>query len=386
MADLWRPDTLAVQALHRMEDGDGGVIPGWRPATTFARRTQDYEMTAPGFVYGRADNTNVRLAEEIIAGMEGARACLLFPSGLSAIASLFRSLPAGSHVAVQDTGYFGTIKWLKDNARRLGLEVSFFATGDLAALRDALKPGETALVWIETPANPLWTVTDIAAAARLAHSARARLAVDATVMTPVLCQPLALGADLVFHSATKYLNGHSDVLAGALVTNAPETPLWQAAIAERHSSGPILGAFEAWLLVRGMRTVHLRVRQASASAQVLAERLSAHPAVEKVRYPGLADDPGHVVSAQQMQGGFGGMLSFEVPGGRESGAAAALRLVSRLRLIVPATSLGGVESLIEHRATVEGPHSDVPKGLLRLSVGAEAVEDLWADLAAALAG
>jgi cystathionine gamma-synthase len=380
MATNWHPDTLAAQALHRMEEGNGGVIPGWQPATTFARRAQDYGLTAPGYIYGRADNANVRLAEEIIAGLEGGRECLLFPSGLSAIASLFRSLPVGSHVAVQAEGYFGTIKWVRENAARLGLSVSFFAAGDLVALEAALRPGETAMVWIETPANPLWTVTDIAAAAALAHGAGAVLAVDATVMTPVLCQPLALGADLVFHSATKYLNGHSDVLAGALVTNQPEAALWQAAIVERHGSGPILGAFEAWLLVRGMRTVHLRVRAASAAAQVLAERLAAHPKVELVRYVGLASDPGHVVSARQMQGGFGGMLSFEV----EGGAAAALRVVSRLRLILPATSLGGVESLIEHRATVEGANSDVPKGLLRLSVGVEAVEDLWADLAAAL--
>jgi len=382
MVEDWHPDTLAAQALHRLEGANGGVIPGWQPATTFARRAQDYELTAPGYSYGRADNANVRLAEEIIAGLEGGRECLLFPSGLAAIASLFRSLPAGGHVAVQDTGYFGTLKWLRENAERLGLSVSFFATGDLAALEAALRPGETALVWIETPANPLWTVTDIAAAAGLVRAAGARLAVDATVMTPVLCQPLALGADLVFHSATKYLNGHSDVLAGALVTNAPETPLWQAVEAERHSSGPILGAFEAWLLVRGMRTLPVRVRQASASAQVLAERLAAHPRVGRVRYPGLADDPGHAVSGRQMRGGFGGMLSFEVDGG----AQAALRAVSRLRLILPATSLGGVESLIEHRATVEGAHSTVPKGLLRLSAGLEAVEDLWADLERGLAG
>ena len=381
MADDWHPDTLAAQALHRIEESDGGVIPGWQPATTFARRTQDYEPTASGYVYGRADNANVRLAEAIIARLEGGRACLLFPSGLSAIASLYRSLPAGSHVAVQAEGYFGTIKWVRDNAERLGLSVSFFPAGDLAALGDCLRPGQTALVWIETPANPLWTVTDIAAAAKLAHAAGAWLAVDSTVATPVLTQPLAFGADLVFHSATKYLNGHSDVLAGALVTSEPEAALWQAAEVERHSSGPILGAFEAWLLVRGMRTVHLRVRQASIAAQMLAERLAVHPKIDRVRYPGLPDDPGYAIASRQMGDGFGGMLSFELAGGAE----AALRMVSRLRLIMPATSLGGVESLIEHRATVEGANSSVPQGLLRLSVGVEAVSDLWADLEQALA-
>jgi cystathionine gamma-synthase len=224
-------------------------------------------------------------------------------------------------------------------------------------------------------------VTDIAAAAKLAHAAGAWLAVDSTVATPVLTQPLAFGADLVFHSATKYLNGHSDVLAGALVTSEPEAALWQAAEVERHSSGPILGAFEAWLLVRGMRTVHLRVRQASIAAQMLAERLAVHPKIDRVRYPGLPDDPGYAIASRQMGDGFGGMLSFELAGGAE----AALRMVSRLRLIMPATSLGGVESLIEHRATVEGANSSVPQGLLRLSVGVEAVSDLWADLEQALA-
>ena len=378
MSDDWRLETVAAQALHRIDEATGGVIAPLQPATTFARRPHDYQPTAAGYVYGRADNPTVRLAEEVIARMEGGRECLLFASGLAAIASLFRSLPAGSHLAVQGEGYFGTLKWLREQGPRLELDVSFFPAGDLAAMQAALRPGKTALVWIETPANPLWTVTDIAAAAELAHGAGALLAVDST--TAVLTKPLEHGAGLVFHSATKYLNGHSDVLAGALVTGEPDAALWQSVIVERHSSGPILGAFEAWLLVRGMRTVHLRVRAASAAAVELAGRLWQHPKVELVRYPGLPGDPGHAVSARQMSGGFGGMLSFEVAGGAE----AALRVVSRLRLILPATSLGGVESLIEHRATVEGANSDVPEGLLRLSVGVEHVEDLWADLAAGL--
>lgn len=378
----WHLDTWAAQAMHQLDGDTGGVIPPLQPATTFARRTQDYQPTAAGYVYARADNPTVRLAESIIAKLEGGRECILFSSGLAAIASVFRSLPDGSHVAVQNEGYFGTLKWLRDNAPRLGIDVTFFETGDLQTLRSALRPGATAMVWIETPANPLWTVTDIAAAAALAHGVGAILAVDNTSASPVLTRPLAHGADLVFESATKYLNGHSDVLAGALVTGEPESALWQQTVVERHGSGPILGAFEAWLLVRGMRTVHLRVRQASASAMLIAEALQKHPKVELVRYPGLPDDPGHAVSAKQMGDGFGGMLSFEVAGGAE----AALAVVSRLRLLIPATSLGGVESLIEHRATVEGANSDVPKGLLRVSVGVERAEDIIADLVQALDG
>jgi len=261
-----------------------------------------------------------------------------------------------------------------------GIALTFFEAGDLLTLKSALRPGATALVWIETPANPLWTVTDIAAAAEAAHRVGAMLAVDNTAASPVLTRPLKHGADLVFESATKYLNGHSDVLAGALVAPDTGTDLWQQLIVERHSAGPILGAFEAWLLVRGMRTVHLRVRQACTSALEIAEALRDHPKVERVRYPGLPEDRGHAVAAQQMEGGFGGMLSFEVQGGAE----AALRVVSRLCLIIPATSLGGVESLIEHRATIEGAHSDVPPGLLRLSVGIENPDDLIADLVHAL--
>lgn len=377
--DDWKLETVAAQALHQLDTETGGVIVPWQPSTTFARRAQDYEPTA-GMVYARADNPTTKLAEDVIARLEGGKDCLLFSSGLAAISSLFRSLPAGSHVAVQGEGYFGTLKWLRDNAPRLGIDLTFFEPGDLTTMRSSLRPGATALVWVETPANPLWTVTDIGAAAEIAHGMGALLAVDNTSASPVLCRPLELGADIVFESATKYLNGHSDVLGGALATKKTESALWQQITEERHDSGPVLGAFEAWLLIRGMRTVHLRVRQASAAAMQVAEALRSHPAVEVVRYPGLPDDPGHAISAQQMDGGFGGMLSFDVKGG----ADAALTLVSRLKLVIPATSLGGVETLIEHRATVEGIHSDVPKGLLRLSIGVENPDDIIADLVQAL--
>jgi cystathionine gamma-synthase len=236
-------------------------------------------------------------------------------------------------------------------------------------------------VWIETPVNPTWDVIDIAAAAEAAHGAGAILAVDATAATPVLTRPLTLGADLAFHSATKYLNGHSDLTAGVLVTRAIDAR-WQEITSVRHLMGGVLGAFEAWLLLRGLRTLYLRVERASASALEIARHFEGHPKLAAVLYPGLESHPGHAVAKRQMTGGFGGMLSLLVDGD----AAAARAVAARTRLFVPATSLGGVESLIEHRATIEGPHSVVPKNLLRLSIGIEDPADLIADLEQALAG
>jgi cystathionine gamma-synthase len=239
--------------------------------------------------------------------------------------------------------------------------------------------GRTRLVWIETPANPLWSVTDITGAAEIAHRAGAFLAVDSTAATPVLTRPLSLGADIVMHSATKYLNGHSDVIAGSLTTGRTDE-FWQALVAARSGSGAILGGYEAALLLRGMRTLYLRVERACRSAQLIAEALARHPKVEAVLYPGLPEHPGHAVAAQQMQGGFGGMLSVRVKGGADAAIAAA----ARVEIWKRATSLGGVESLIEHRASVEGPDTPVPLDLLRLSVGIEEPQDLIDDLSAAL--
>jgi cystathionine gamma-synthase len=257
--------------------------------------------------------------------------------------------------------------------------VDFVDAASPDALAQAVCPGRTRLVWIETPANPLWTVTDIAGAAAIAHQAGAMLAVDSTAATPVLTRPLALGADLVMHSATKYLNGHSDVVAGSL-TAARADEFWARLVAARSGGGAILGSFEAYLLLRGMRTLFPRVERACHSAQRIAEALARHPQVEAVLYPGLPTHPGHAVAARQMTGGFGGMLSIRVRGGAEAAIAAA----SRVELWKRATSLGGVESLIEHRASVEGAGSPVPDDLLRLSVGIEDPQDLIDDIDAAL--
>jgi cystathionine gamma-synthase len=234
-------------------------------------------------------------------------------------------------------------------------------------------------VWIETPLNPTWDVIDIAAAASAAHEAGAILAVDATATAAVTTQPLTLGADLVFHSATKYLNGHSDVLAGVLVTGA-ENRRWTDIASLRARMGAPLPPLECFLLMRGLRTLFVRYRQCSANAMAIARHFEGHPKVERVLYPGLASHPGHAVAARQMTDGFGGMMSILVKGG----FADAQRLCTRLKVIVPATSLGGVESLAEHRKTVEGPTSPVPDNLVRISVGIEHVDDLIADLEQAL--
>jgi cystathionine gamma-synthase len=252
---------------------------------------------------------------------------------------------------------------------------------DAAVVEAAVRPGKTKLVWIETPANPLWTITDIAAVGRIAHAAGALLAVDSTVATPLLTRPIEHGADIVMHAATKYLNGHSDLLAGALVTRDDDA-FWQRVKGIRAYLGGTLGSFESWLLLRGLRTVHLRVRCASQSAQRIAEHFARHPRVEAVLYPGLPDFPGHEVAARQMRGGFGGMLSIRVKGGE----AAAIATAAKVGLWKRATSLGGTESLVEHRASVEGAGTPAPADLLRLSVGIEDCDDLIADLEQALPG
>jgi cystathionine gamma-synthase len=277
--------------------------------------------------------------------------------------------------------YWGVRKWLAEFALTWGLDVEFVDTTDLRALEAAVRPGRTRLLWVETPANPTWEVTDLAAVCRIAHAAGARVAVDNTVPTPVLTRPMELGADLVVHSASKYLNGHSDVLAGAVLTVRPD-PMWERIRSWRRNAGAVPGPFEAWLLLRGMRTLFLRVRRSSASALTIAHHLDGHPALTAVLYPGLPWHPGHEIAARQMSGGFGGMLSINVRGGREQ----AMAVLAAVRVFKRATSLGGVESLIEHRRSSEGPSSPVPDDLLRLSVGIEDPEDLIADLEAALEG
>jgi cystathionine gamma-synthase len=270
--------------------------------------------------------------------------------------------------------------WLERLAEAGRIALDFVPNGDLGALRTAVVPGRTQLVWLETPSNPLGQISDIAASVEIAHAADALVAVDGTLATPALTRPLALGADFVMHSATKQLNGHADVLAGALVTRT-SGPLWERIRSDRGYRGAVLGPFEAWLLQRGMRTLFLRVRHSAASALELAEALQAHPEIDEVFYPGLASHPGHRIAARQMDGGFGPLVSFRAHGGE----ARARRLAAVLEVFHQATSLGGVESLVEHRASVEGPGSAIPDDLLRLSIGIEHPRDLIQDLQRALA-
>ncbi len=371
------PRSLAAQAGHAVDPATGGVVPPLQPSTTFARDAA-YELIGV-HSYSRSGSSGGDRVEALVAQLDGGAEARVFGSGMAAVVALFETLETGQHVVAPTIMYHGAQDWLRRLSERRGIGLTLFEAADPNALSAAIRPGETAVVWIETPVNPTWDVIDIAAAAEAAHGAGALLAVDATAATPVLTRPLALGADLVFHSATKYLNGHSDLTAGVLVTGRPDAR-WQEIAQVRRMMGGVLGAFEAWLLLRGLRTLYLRVEQAAAGALRIARHFERHPKLAAVLYPGLESHPGHAIAKRQMTGGFGGMLSLLVDGD----AAAAKAIAGRARLFVPATSLGGVESLIEHRATIEGPHSQVPANLLRLSVGIEDPEDLIADLERAL--
>lgn len=372
------PATLAAQAAGATDPRTGGVVPAVHMATTFVRDAS-YAPVNPDNVYLRYHSENTRMAERLLSRLEKAAETLLFPSGMAAIAALFRTLPAKSTVLVQQQIYWGTTAWIRDFCARREIVLHEIEASDLDALAANCAQYDPALVWIETPSNPWLRITDIAAAAKIAHRHGAIMAVDSTAASPVLSQPLSLGADIVMHSATKGINGHSDVLAGVLSVAKAENPMWEMIQADRDMAGAVLGPMEAWLLLRGMRTLPLRMREMSRNAMTLAEYLNDHPAVDAVFYPGLPSHPGHEIAAAQMQGGFGGLLSFVARGGAE----AALRAIGRLELFHRATSLGGVESLAEHRHTIE-PHTGIPEGLIRLSVGIEDAGDLIADLGQAL--
>ena len=373
------PETLLAQAAHFIDPADGAIVPPIRPSTTFARDA-DYALMGRSD-YIRPDNATYEAVEPLLAALDGGAEALLFSSGLAAASALLETVRTGEHVVAQRIMYYGALAWLRRVSERRGIGLTLFDAGEPESLADAIRPGETALVWIETPANPTWDVVDIAAAAELAHGAGAALAVDSTAAPPVTTRALDLGADIVFHSATKYLNGHTDVLAGVLVTKETDAR-WQEIGQVRGLTGGVLGSFEAWLLLRGLRTLALRFERASASALKIAQHFEGHPNVARVLYPGLESHPGHAVARRQMRNGFSGMLSLLIDGDAE----AAKSVATRLKLIVPATSLGGVESLVEHRKTVEGPTSAVPDNLLRFSIGIEQADELIADLEQALDG
>ena len=374
------PETFAAQAGGTVDPQTGAIIAPIHITTTYER---DADLSYPKeFIYARPDNATVRQAEDVITSLEHGARTLLFGSGMSAAVSLFLSLPKPAHVIVPKVMYWSLRDWLGKEAAKLGIEATFVDSTDSDLIARAIRPGETKLVWLETPANPLWQIADIRAVAAIANWAGAALAVDSTCATPVLSQPLKLGADVVMHSATKYLNGHSDVLAGSLTFADGASELAGDVVRLRGQHGNVLGPFEAAMLLRGMRTLHVRVAQQCRSAEMVARSLAAHDQVEEVLYPGLEGAPGHALAAKQMTGGFGGMLSVRVKGGEMAAVATA----ARLKVWKRATSLGGVESLVEHRASIEGPESPCPPDLLRLSVGLEAVDDLIADFDQALRG
>ncbi|HJR20305.1 MAG TPA: PLP-dependent transferase [Dongiaceae bacterium] len=372
------PETLCAQAMGWIDETTKAIVQPVHLSTTYLR-DEDNEYRS-GRSYVREDNPTWDQAEALITRLENGAATLLFSAGMAAATAPFLALRPGDHVVVPEIMYWGLRKWLLGPATDWGLKVDLVDLSNLDRVQAAMRPGKTKIIWAETPSNPMWQVFDLKALAEIAHGVGARLGVDSTCATPILTQPVTLGADLVTHAATKYLNGHSDVLAGSLTT-ARQDEFWQRICGVRTSCGAVLGSFEAWLLVRGMRTLPLRVKQCSANALHLAEQLERHPGIEQVLYPGLPSHPQHALAKRQMQGGFGGMLSIRVKGGE----AAAVRCAARVKLWKRATSLGGVESLIEHRASIEGPTTPVPRDLLRLSTGIESAEELLADLAQAIA-
>lgn len=372
------PATIAAQAGGFIDSASGGVVPPLQPSTTFVRDTT-YALVRPDNIYSRDDSDITRLAESLLAELEGASEARLFPSGMAAIAALFRALPADARVVVQSGIYWGTTKWVRDFCDRRDIALTEVDAADEKALKAAVSGLRPHLLFIETPSNPWLKTTDLELAAELVHGVGGLLAVDSTAATPILSQPLALGADIVMHSATKAIGGHSDLLAGVLAVKDAEAPIWSAIKTDRHDAGAVIGPFEAWLLVRSIRTLPLRVERMSANALAVAQAMEAHAKVDAVFYPGLPSHDGHAIAARQMTGGFGPLLSVCVQGG----AAEALAVAGRLQLFHRATSLGGVESLVEHRHTIE-PHTGIPENLLRLSVGIEDAGDLVADLEQAL--
>ena len=374
-----RPETIAAHALRAVDEATGAVAPPIYLSSTYARDENYQPRLKENYI--RNGNPTLWQTEEAIAALEQGTSALLFASGMAAITILLETVPQGAHVVAPDVMYYGTRDWMKRLEGLKRITLTLFDPKQPGALQAALQKGKTDLVWIETPLNPTWDVIDIEAAAKAAHAAGAILAVDATATGAVTTQPLTLGADIVFHSATKYLNGHSDVLAGVLVTRE-ENQRWTDVRSLRTKMGAPLAPLDCFLLLRGMRTVFVRYRQCSSNAMAIAKHFGGHPKVERVLYPGLASHPGHAIAVRQMRDGFGGMMSLLVKGGFDD----AQKLCTRLKVIVPATSLGGVESLAEHRKTVEGPTSPVPDNLVRLSIGIEHADDLIADLEQALAG
>ncbi len=374
-------ETIAVHAGKEIDPTTGAVMPPIHLSTTFVRASDGSYPS--GYSYIRSDNPTRRALEEVLVALEAGVDAATFASGMAAIMAVFQALGTGDHVIIPDDIYFGTGKLVREIFAPWGLESTAVDMTDLAAVQAALRPN-TKLIWIETPSNPLLKITDVAAVAALAHAAGAICACDSTWPTPMLQRTLALGADLSIHATTKYLGGHSDVLGGAIITKADNDFFARIRLIQR-TGGAVPSPFDCWLTLRGIRTLPYRMRAHCENARKVAHFLANHDKVCKVHYPGLESHPGHAIAAKQMAD-FGGMLSFQVcPDKLHTGQENALRVANSTKLFAQATSLGGVESLIEHRYSVEGQGSKTPDNLLRVSVGLEHPDDLIADLAQALA-
>jgi cystathionine gamma-synthase len=372
---MMRPETLAVHAGRAIDGSTGAVKMPIHLSTTFER---DAGGGYPrGFSYSREGNPNRLALETCLAELEGGAAAIAFSSGMAATQAVLQTLSAGCHVLLHHDLYFGLRHLLKDILRRWMLQHTFVDMTNLDAVRAAIRPN-TRMLWLETPSNPLLDVIDIEAIASVAASAEAVLICENTFATPILQRPLQRGAIAVVHSLTKYLSGHSDVTGGAVVCRTTDA-LLQELRRIQEVGGAVPSPFDCWLTLRGIETLALRIRQQCESAARIAEFLKSHPRVRACHYPGLKSHAGHEIAAKQMNA-FGGMLSFEVDGERPE----AMAVANRLKLITRATSLGGTHTLIEHRASIEGPETRAPESLLRLSVGIEHVEDLLEDLEQAL--
>ncbi len=370
-----RFETLAVHPYHRGEqDGVRAVVDPISLSTIYERhRSGDYPE---GYSYTRASNPNRTDLEHALAHLEGGAACAAFSSGSAATSAVFQALSPGDHVVCSDA-FYGT-KTLLNLYKEWGLSYTLVDSSTIANVQSAVRR-ETKLIWIETPSNPMMRVTDIRRVSEIARHAGATLVVDNTAASPVLQRPLDLGADMVMHSTTKYLGGHSDILGGAIITRE-RTPLFERIQMLQHAQGGVPSPFECWLLVRGIKTLALRVRTQASNAMYVAEFLAQHPQIESVLYAGLSSHPGHEIAVQQMHGGFGGLMSFLVKGTDKE----ALGMTAHLKVITRATSLGAVETTVDHRYSVEPAGTTTPKNLLRLSVGVEHYEDLIEDLDQAL--
>lgn len=378
-SDGLHPDSLLAHAGGGFDAATGAVVPPIQTATTFVR-DEDYEPVLPGHIYSRDSNALYRKTEKLLAALEGGEDSRLFASGMAAIAAIVRSVRPGGTLLAQSGIYWGTTLFLRKHCARNNIALVEADASDLSAFQDEFSVTQPDLVWLEVPSNPFLKVADIRKIAELCNGTSAVLCVDATAATPLILKPLSFGADLVMHSATKALNGHSDLLGGVVSTSNASSEVWTFISEERQNAGAVLGSFETWLLLRGLRTLALRVERMNTNAIDLARSLEAHPKVKSVLYPGLKSHPQHSLAKSQMTNGFGSLMSIMVDGGKDE----SLKVAGALDIFQRATSLGGTESLVEHRFTIEGEGSGIPENLLRLSIGIEHGNDLIADFDQAL--